>query len=812
MTTALNPLKSKISRALVIYVLLFSSAITLVLTAIQLYNDYRYDLSLIDSRLDQIQISNLDSLAQNLWTLNDDAIRLQLEGLLKLPDVVYLEVIGIDGELLASVGVPRDSNIVERAYPVQYQYRGLARELGSLRAVATLENVYQRLLDTFIVILITQGIKTFLVSAFIVFIVTQIITRHLAHLSQHAQRLNPSGSVEALRLDRKTNRMNSGDELDRLVSSYNAMQNNIRRSYAELAYSEDMLDRAQQIAHLCSWEIPAGSSQVRWSKESRSIIRCDSLGERDGLDGYLECVHPDDRERLRAGLARLEEDREPLYLEHRLLADDGEPKMVEFRAQFDADPETGGQRLIGTVHDVTEHCRQRDALHQMANFDSLTGLPNRWLLGERLEQAIAIACDCNGRFLLALLDLDGFKEVNDSLGHQAGDELLRQIKPRLEALLREGDTLARLGGDEFAVVLSPLQGMAEGIDIVNAIAQSMSEPFDLNAMQVKIGVSIGISLFPDHAGDGSTLLRYSDVAMYYAKHNKLNHTIYSAEIDPHTPRRLELISDLGRAISEDQLILHYQPKIQARSGKLEGVEALVRWQHPAHGFISPDEFLPLCELSDIIRPLTLWVLRRALDDQRRWRSAGFDIGVSVNVSVRNMLDSQFPDEVISILDERGVDPGTLTLEITENALMEDPRRAQTNIDALHRVGVSIAIDDFGTGYSSLAYLKHLPVQELKIDRGFVLDMLNDENDAVIVRSTVDLAHSLGIKVTAEGVENAAVTQRLQQMGCDHMQGFHFARPMVYAALESWFRAWSGFSEGADEGRARVEADPVIHRA
>jgi EAL domain-containing protein (putative c-di-GMP-specific phosphodiesterase class I) len=326
----------------------------------------------------------------------------------------------------------------------------------------------------------------------------------------------------------------------------------------------------------------------------------------------------------------------------------------------------------------------------------------------------------------------------------------------------------------------------------------MNQPFDLRVMQVKIGVSIGISLFPDHAGDGSTLLRYADVAMYYAKRNKLQHTIYSAEIDPHTPRRLELISDLGRAIVEDQLVLHYQPKVRAANGELDGVEALVRWQHPAHGFIPPDEFVPLCEISDIIRPLTLWVLRRALNDHRRLREAGFDVGVSVNVSVRNMLDSQFPDEVIHILDECATGAEALTLEITESALMEDPRRAQASIDALHRAGVIISIDDFGTGYSSLSYLKHLPVQELKIDRGFVFDMLADDNDAVIVQSTIDLAHSLGIEVTAEGVENAAVVRRLQGMRCDYMQGFHFAKPMAYGALLSWLQAWSGFG-GPEQG-------------
>lgn len=777
--------KSKISRALVVYVLLFSSAITLVLTALQLHKDYRYDLSLIDKRLAQIEISILGSLAQNMWTLNNSAIRLQLEGLLRLPDIVYLEVSGPGGQLLASAGAPDTGDIVSRSYPVEYGYRGVPRQLGTLRAIATLDNVYQRLIDTFVAILVTQGIKTFLVSAFIIFIVTRLITRHLGHLSEHFQRLDPRYPTRLLELERKPGPMSEGDELDQLVRAYNDMQHNARESYSELAYNESMLERAQQIAHIGSWEIKPEGGPVCWSNEVWQIVQCADLGRGDGFEGYIHCAHADDRTVLRRGLRKIVETGEPLFMEHRVVCENGVEKTVEFRAQYYVDQQNEDKRLIGTVHDVSEHCKQRMALQHMANFDSLTGLPNRWLLNSRLEMAVAESNDKETCLMLALMDLDGFKEVNDSLGHQTGDELLRQKKPRLEGLLPEGDTLARLGGDEFAILLNGLSSAAEGIERVGAIIEAMGRPFDLNLLEVQIGVSIGISLFPDHAADGSTLLRYADVAMYYAKRNKLHHTIYSPEIDPHTPRRLELISDMGRAIREQQLVLHYQPKVRAADGVLDSVEALVRWQHPVHGFITPDEFIPLCEISDIIRPLTLWVLRKALADCARWHASGFEIGVSVNVSVRNVLDSRFPEEVIDLLADYPIRSELLTLEITESALMEDPARAKLNIDRLHSAGVNISTDDFGTGYSSLSYLKHIPVQELKIDRGFVFDMLEDENDGVIVRSTVDLAHSLGITVTAEGVENAAIMAALRVIKCDCVQGYHIAKPMPYDALSTW---------------------------
>lgn len=785
-----------------IYVLLFSSAITLVLTMIQLYNDYRYDISLIDQRLAQIELSSLDSVSRNVWTLNHHALMLQLEGLLRLPDMTFLGVYSPRGDLVVGVGQIDSGNTVVKTYPVRHEYRGEMHELGTLRAVATLDNVYRRLWDTFVVILITQGIKTFLVSAFIVFIVARLITRHLVKLSEHVQSLDPRFPANDVCLDREPGELTSGDEFDQLVGAVNGMQRNMRRIYSDLAYSENMLERAQRLAHIGSWETDPDTGEVTWSNEVWSILQCKALGKGDGLESYIACAHADDREALRAGLGRAFETGQPLAIEHRVMCDDGTEKTVEFRAQMYLDESREEQRYIGTVHDVTDYCRQRDALSRLANYDSLTNLPNRWLLNTRIEQSIEAQRRLGGQFMLALMDLDGFKEVNDSLGHHAGDDLLRQLKPRLEGLLRGDDTLARLGGDEFAILLDPVEDTAQGVALVDAIIRATNQPFDLGIMQVKIGASVGMTLFPGHAEDGSTLLRYADVAMYHAKRHKLQHMVYTPEIDLHTPRRLELMSDMAGAIDNDQLLLHYQPKVSAADGNLYGVEALVRWQHPVHGFIAPDEFIPLCEIGNIICPLTHWVLQRALLDCRRWTDFGHAFGVSVNASVRNILDVRFPSTVIAALEQSGCSGDVLTLEITESALMENPARARVNIDQLHQLGVKISIDDFGTGYSSLAYLKHLKVQELKIDRGFVCDMLDDDNDAVIVKSTIDLAHSLGITVTAEGVETEAVNARLHEIGCDHVQGYLVARPMPFDALVAWLE--SSGTQANEQGAANTK--------
>jgi diguanylate cyclase (GGDEF)-like protein len=411
--------------------------------------------------------------------------------------------------------------------------------------------------------------------------------------------------------------------------------------------------------------------------------------------------------------------------------------------------------------------------------DDLTGLGNRRHLIERLQAAI----DRGGGLALLLIDLDGFKELNDTLGHHAGDAVLRQIGPRLGGAVRGHDTLARLGGDEFALVLAPgdeVTASTAGLRLRNALEQS----FDVEDIVVHIDASVGIALFPDHAPDPIGLLQRADVAMYQAKRMRTGHEVYLPSRDRHSRERLALIGELRGAIDADELVLHYQPKAELRTGAVGGVEALVRWQHPRRGLLTPGHFLPLAEQSGLTRALTAFVLDRALSEIGAIRGRP-GLGVAVNLGPADLLDLELPSEVSRAIEIHGFAPERLTLEVSEDVIVADPDRT---LDVLHRLralGVELALDDFGAGQSSLAHLKNLRVDELKIDRSFVLEMSAGTADLAIVRSTVDLGHRLGLRVVAEGTATQEALDLLAECECDEVQGDLVAAPMPAAELATW---------------------------
>ncbi len=444
---------------------------------------------------------------------------------------------------------------------------------------------------------------------------------------------------------------------------------------------------------------------------------------------------------------------------------------------------------VVSVLDISDRHRHTRELEYQATHDSLTDLPNRHLLQRQLELALREYASSGEGVTLLFIDLDRFKEVNDTLGHKSGDLLLKQIGPRLLSLLDEQDVLARLGGDEFAVLLrgsiSPGQVLEKAMRLRGAIQQS----FELDGTRVQIGASIGIAQTPGHGDNASKLMRHADVAMYAAKHSGEGCVLYDPSHDAHSPRRLALMSDLGRATTDGELVLYYQPNVSLRDQQVLGVEALVRWQHGEYGLLGPDQFIPLAELGEHIKPMTLWVIDRALRDWRDWQEKGISLLVSVNISVRNLQDRDFADKVAALLAHHGHESRHLQMEVTESAIMTDPVRALATMNALDALGIDLLIDDFGTGYSSLTQLKRLNVDVLKIDKSFVLEMEHNENDAVIVRSTIELAHGLGLKVTAEGVETPRALELLDDLGCDAVQGYYICRPVPAVELLSWLRTW-----------------------
>ncbi|MDQ6885211.1 MAG: EAL domain-containing protein [Candidatus Dormibacteraeota bacterium] len=465
------------------------------------------------------------------------------------------------------------------------------------------------------------------------------------------------------------------------------------------------------------------------------------------------------------------------------LRKDGTTFPLEFNVGW-----LGPQRLVlGSLRDVSERKAETEALQFQALHDSLTGLPNRTFLRERLEESIRAGEREMKPCAVLLMDLDGFKSVNDSLGHEAGDQLLQQVSQRMRGVLRKADTIARYGGDEFAVLPWGATDVPRAVLIAEKILQAVGKPFTIDDQPISVNLSIGIAVFPQHADDADALTRRADVAMYAAKRARSGFSVYSIDQEGgDTGGRLPLIGKLRYAIDQFELVLHYQPIISVADGHPAKVEALVRWGHPSHGLLPPDDFIPSAEQTNLIKPLTAWVLNEALGQVHAWSKAGIDVGVSVNLSARNLLDDELPDAVAQLLTTWQVEPEKLSLEITESSIIA--AEAEETLERLHATGVQISVDDFGTGYSSLTYLKRLPVQEIKIDKSFVMDMATNRDGAAIVRSTIDLGHNLGMKVVAEGVEDEATEALLREYGCDFIQGFHIARPAAAGLLGPWLRA------------------------
>jgi diguanylate cyclase (GGDEF)-like protein/PAS domain S-box-containing protein len=475
----------------------------------------------------------------------------------------------------------------------------------------------------------------------------------------------------------------------------------------------------------------------------------------------------------------------------------------------DVTERTHAEEQIRALNSQLERSRAEADLRRQALHDGLTGLPNRVLLYERLEHAIGGSASCIPQCALLVLDLDRFKEVNDALGHQVGDSLLRQIGKRLQGAVLPTDLVARLGGDEFAVLL-PDTDATRATQVAEDVGRVFQAPFVLESQSIEVDASIGIAVAPAHGQNADTLLRCADGAMYHAKRSGIGVAMYSRGEDQARPDRLALLGELRHAIERDELLLHYQPKLDLRDGALVGVEALVRWQHPQRGFLAPGEFIDLAEQTGVIHPLSRWVLEAALRQHQAWRTLGMDIAVAVNLSRRVLQDQHLPDMVAQLCVRWSVPPSALVLEITESSLMADPVRARTNLEQLRALGVRMSIDDFGTGYSSLASLQDLSVDELKIDQSFVHAMATDANARAIVRAIIDLADALKLRVVAEGVEDRATWDVLAGLGCEVAQGYFLSPPLAAAELEAWVaQVGPSWQEIAAPPRARDQLQERI---
>src|SRR3954447_9301895 len=467
--------------------------------------------------------------------------------------------------------------------------------------------------------------------------------------------------------------------------------------------------------------------------------------------------------------------------------------------------------LIAIVSAASQRLRRQAAeKEEQAMSDALTGLPNRTLFQNLVQRTISSAGRRKKMAAVMLMDLDRFKDVNDTLGHHNGDLLLQRIGARLDSVLRNTATVARLGGDEFAILLADTHDRQAVVPVVRRILKVLEEPVVVGGLALQVEASIGIAIFPENGRTVDSVMRAADVAMYVAKEQRSGYEFYDEDGHEHRhdAGRLALIGELRRAMDEAELVLHYQPKVDLRTGEAKGVEALARWTHPERGMLSPDEFIPLAERSNLLRPMTLYVLDTAMRQANAWRSKGLEVTVAVNLSMQNMLDLRLPNDLARLLTSWRLPAGSLELEITESTIMADHRRAQTILGRLSKMGVRLSIDDFGTGYSSLQYLQELPVDAIKIDKSFVMSMESDAGNATIVQSTVDLGHNLGLEVVAEGVESADVYNTLAELGCDYAQGYFLSKPLDPMKTTIWLEVFGGLPSLTEAERDARDAEAL----
>ena len=562
-----------------------------------------------------------------------------------------------------------------------------------------------------------------------------------------------------------------------------------RLADAALKESEQRLNEAQRIAQVGSWELDLISGNLTWSDETFRLFEIDKATFGASYEAFLDAIHPEDREQVNQAYTDSLATRTPYEIVHRLRMPDGRIKWVNERCETFYDEQGKALRSTGTVQDITAHKMAEAQISQLAYHDVLTDLLNRFSLQNQLEQALHMARREKRALAVIFLDMDRFKLINDTLGHDVGDELLKVVAHRLRDSVRDSDIVARLGGDEFVVVLTEVEDATAAARVADKILQVLAERYCIGGSELHSSASIGLAFYPNDGKDGDTLMKNADTAMYHAKSMGRNNVqFFTAEMNQTAVKRLMLDHDLRLAVETKQFELHYQPQLDSRDGRIVGVEALVRWRHPIDGLVPPAEFIPVAEETGLILPLGEWVLDEACRQLRAWRDDGIrDVTMAVNLSAHQLHSPVLLAHVAHALEKYGLTGADLEFEVTESVAMRDPDASISQLKSLRDLGVRLSIDDFGTGYSSLSHLKLLPIHTLKLDQSFVRDIESDSNDVAICTATIALAHSLGLAVIAEGVETEAQRLLLTAHHCDFMQGNLFSLPLSAEAAGAYIK-------------------------
>lgn len=784
---------SPLSFRLLAWILLFSSAFTLIASGIQIYSDYRKDLSQIDNRMDVVEAGYSSSLARSLWALDQKLLQTQMEGILSLPDIVHLRLrIEPDSELVMG-DIPRSAQTRSHSFGLVHMGDEMF-ELGELTVTADLERVYEEMEHRVGIILATQFLKTFFISILIIWIFQHFVTRHLSTMADYARDFSLSNLSRPLELDRPRTASNESDELGRVTDAINQMRERLNddmirqeRDAAEIRKFSKAIEQSPSSVLICDrkWRVEfANQKFTQLTGYNASSI----LGKHPGALSENDLENRESRHLWQS--IRLQVQRVGVWQgEVNSIRKNGERfwEQLIVTPIKDSCGDATGYLILG--EDISIRKRYEQQLLRQANYDILTGLPNRMLALDRLKLALAQARRENTQVGVMFLDLDNFKHINDTLGHDAGDNLLIEAARRISSCLRGTSTVARLGGDEFLVILPGLTGTDASSQVADRILKTFAPPYILNGQEVFITTSIGIAVFPVDSDNSGTLLQHADAAMYRAKHKgKSAYAHFTPEMTEVSHERLQMESRLRRAMEQKELELYYQPIVHTDSGNLVAVEALLRWNNPTMGMVMPDRFIPLAEETGLIIPIGEWVLEEACKTAVEWKDiTGRNIGISVNVSPRQFRDPRFPDAVMQALENSGLDAEQLELEITERLILDNSIETAEILRLLDREGIRLSVDDFGTGYSALSYLKSYPFDTLKIDKSFVQDVLKEPEDASLVRAIINMAHSLGLRVIAEGVEDEAQTHFLKAEGCDFSQGYFYSRPLPATEFKEWLK-------------------------
>ncbi|RJG01790.1 EAL domain-containing protein [Noviherbaspirillum sedimenti] len=774
----------------VVLVILISALFTIIATGVQMYAEYRQGMETIKSRLLQSQKINGPSLANALWTFDEGQIKIIMHGILQVPDVQYVEVRTSDGEFYRAGNPAENAPSISRSFPIIYAPNG--QMLGTMKIDATPTGIYQRIVERIQIIAGTHAVRMLVVAIAFLFVFRRLVARHLDRMAGYARQFRLDRLNVPLTLNRPVS-PHAPDELEQVVNGVNEMRETLLQEMSRRAHlaNELTLERnlLATILNTTGALIILADTAGRIARLNQAAARACGYSEEEIAGTFLWEVFflPNEATLLKSLLADLQQQTQGVQYYGGWIPREGTQREALWSITYLAESPEGSPYIVCTGIDITELKQAQQRAHYLSNYDGLTGLPNRLLLHDLLQQAISQAERVSRQLAVLMLRLGRIDDIRHTLGRKIANALLQQVTQRLQNDVTGEATVARASDENFGVFCDMADSRAV-LSLVQSVAKSLEQPFQIEQHEIYLKPHIGIALYPLDATDADQLLQNAEVALQRAVESKTQaqpHQFFTRAFNERANQRWLLEKELRQALQHGEFRLYYQPQVGLASGKVVGVEALIRWLHPSHGIVNPADFIPAAEEMGLITGIGEWALREACRQNKAWQDEGIAaITMSVNLSFVQCTTGDIIDVLDSALAETKLDPRHLEIEITESLSMEDPDHTIRLMQKINDRGISLAIDDFGTGYSNLGYLKRFPVKKLKIDKSFVNDIAHDVNDLAICNAIIAIAHVLGLKVVAEGVETERQLKLLVKHHCDQVQGYYFSQPLSAAECTS----------------------------